>query len=474
MTPPGSPNKRVQQKDLAVLCLAFFTLMSAYSSIQNLQSSVVPGKLGYWSLAAAYAGFCFCSLLVSSTATEILKPKYTLVLGSAAYTALLAANIYPRAYTLLPAAAINGIGAGLIWTAQGAYLTNTAVNYAKAIGQPVLSVMGLFNGIFICNVQMSQLVGNLLGSLILLFGGGDAATRILFYTLLAITLASVVMFLGLGKEPSERELEREGRLLLINDEEGGQDATSEPYGGLSFYKIGIKIVQVFVLLRDPRMYLLVLSMIYVGLEQAFTAADFTSDVIKKTMGMEYIGIVLCAFGGVGAVASFVVGKLSDRLGKMIFVIVGSLAHGTFFAFFLFLQLFSSIEWLHQHSYVLFIMSGILGLGDACWNTFVSVMMSSFFTDKTEPAFSNFRFWMALGFVMNFVWGSFLVDQYHIKCIILVNVMVLATTCVVILNFLVSPLDRDPHEVTTLEERPTIIISNNKNHHPRPRVIHFKE
>ena len=75
--------------------------------------------------------------------------------------------------------------------------------------------------------------------------------------------------------------------------------------------------------------------------------------------MEYIGIVLCAFGGVGAVASFVVGKLSDRLGKMIFVIVGSLAHGTFFAFFLFLQLFSSIEWLHHHSYVLFIMSGTL-------------------------------------------------------------------------------------------------------------------
>jgi len=36
---------------------------------------------------------------------------------------------------------------------------------------------------------MSQLVGNLLGSLILLFGGGDAATQILFYTLLAITLA---------------------------------------------------------------------------------------------------------------------------------------------------------------------------------------------------------------------------------------------------------------------------------------------
>jgi hypothetical protein len=32
------------------------------------------------------------------------------------------------------------------------------VNYAKAIGQPVLSVMGLFNGIFICNVQVPNTV----------------------------------------------------------------------------------------------------------------------------------------------------------------------------------------------------------------------------------------------------------------------------------------------------------------------------
>jgi hypothetical protein len=268
-----------------------------------------------------------------------------------------------------------------------------------------------------------------------------------------------------------------------------------------------------------------------------------SDVIKKTMGMEYIGIVLCAFGGVGAVASFVVGKLSDRLGKMIFVIVGSLAHGTFFAFFLFLQLFSSIEWLHQHSYVLFIMSGtllargpflnddgggddelchagILGLGDACWNTFVSVMMSSFFTDKTgmhmptlrhtschcrwrdgaDPANScragllqlsvldgsGLRDELRLGLLPGrpvphqgkavppthpahvlFVRE----DDHSLQCIILVNVMVLATICVVVLNFLVSPLDRDPHEVTTLEERPTIVITNNKNH---PRVIRFKE
>ena len=42
--------------------------------------------------------------------------------------------------------------------ALGAYLTNTAVNYAKAIGQPVLSVMGLFNGVFICNIQVPNAI----------------------------------------------------------------------------------------------------------------------------------------------------------------------------------------------------------------------------------------------------------------------------------------------------------------------------
>lgn len=47
---------------------------------------------------------------------------------------------------------------------------------------------------------------------------------------------------------------------------------------------------------------------------------------------------------------------------------------------------------------------------------VSLLMATALTQRihAEPAFSNFRFWMALGFVMNFVWGSFLVDQYHIK------------------------------------------------------------
>lgn len=84
------------------------------------------------------------------------------------------------------------------------------------------------------------------------------------------------------------------------------------------------------------------------------------------------------------------------------------------------------------------------------------------TLSPEPAFSNFRFWMALGFVMSFVWGSFLEGQYHIKvkgwffqcrtldctlahhlfaqCTILLNFMLLASFSVVVLNYLVTPLD----------------------------------
>jgi hypothetical protein len=57
-------------------------------------------------------------------------------------------------WTLVPAAALSGLGAGLLWTGQGAYVSNVAANYARAMNKPKKSVLGLFNGIFFANMQV--------------------------------------------------------------------------------------------------------------------------------------------------------------------------------------------------------------------------------------------------------------------------------------------------------------------------------
>jgi hypothetical protein len=50
------------------------------------------------------------------------------------------------------------VGAGLLWTGQGAYLSNVAANYARAMNQPKKSVLGLFNGIFFASMQVRKVV----------------------------------------------------------------------------------------------------------------------------------------------------------------------------------------------------------------------------------------------------------------------------------------------------------------------------
>jgi hypothetical protein len=126
--------------------------------------------------------WCDVIRLCSSSATELMTPKWALVLGASTYSCFIAANISPQAYarcpplaarvhelmtscvrslglvairwTLVPAAALSGLGAGLLWTGQGAYVSNVAANYARAMNKPKKSVLGLFNGIFFANMQV--------------------------------------------------------------------------------------------------------------------------------------------------------------------------------------------------------------------------------------------------------------------------------------------------------------------------------
>lgn len=45
--------------------------------------------------------------------------RVSLIIGGAAYTSYIAANIYPEPYILLPFSAVIGVGAAILWNAQG-------------------------------------------------------------------------------------------------------------------------------------------------------------------------------------------------------------------------------------------------------------------------------------------------------------------------------------------------------------------
>ena len=53
--------------------------------------------------------------------------RVSMVIGSIAYLLVVVANFFPFYAVQVPANLINGIGASILWTAQGVYLSRCAL-----------------------------------------------------------------------------------------------------------------------------------------------------------------------------------------------------------------------------------------------------------------------------------------------------------------------------------------------------------
>jgi len=431
--------------NLVFLSLGFFGIFVAYSTVQNLESSITPSKkLGYYTLATIYACLCASSLFFSASASFILGPKISLIFGGLCYLALTAANIYPTWETLIPAAAILGTGGGILWAAQGAYLTTAATNYASDRNEEKTSALGFFTGFFFGIFQLTQVVGNVIASVILMFAGDHekSTDHILFYTFLAIGAVGVLLFLFLGKETVKVDDEL---FSTINTSESDVDDIAYPEPNKKMSRLSIKdiwsktVKQVkdeFEVQKDLRFILLLLPIVYSGMEQGFAYGDFTSEIsdIKNT---KWVGFIMAVFGLFDSLGSTLLGKLTDKIGKKLYLVVGFVSHMIVYVFFLAFLTFVSKDVFTDHFWIFFILAALLGLADACWCPFTSIMVSHFFNDKSEAAFALFKFWQALGSVFVFVWGPYL--HFKIKLIILGVVLIATVISVIFLDVFVQPI-----------------------------------
>ena len=87
------------------------------------------------------------------------------------------ANFYPRMWTLLPAGSFSGVMGGLVWVAQGIYVTKFAMEHANFTGSDIKSVLGYFNGIFYGTFSLTHIMGNLISSLIFSVHGNTKSNQ---------------------------------------------------------------------------------------------------------------------------------------------------------------------------------------------------------------------------------------------------------------------------------------------------------
>lgn len=153
-------------KNVGLISAAFMIQFTAFQGTANLQSSInAKDGLGTVSLSAIYAALVVSCIFVPTFLIKRLTVKWTLCVSILCYAPYIAAQFYPRFYTLVPTGVLLGIGAAPMWASKATYLTQVAGVYAKVTDQPADGIIVRFFGFFFLAWQAAELWGNLISSL---------------------------------------------------------------------------------------------------------------------------------------------------------------------------------------------------------------------------------------------------------------------------------------------------------------------
>ncbi|CAF1072812.1 unnamed protein product [Brachionus calyciflorus] len=397
-------------QNLIIIGLAWFLLFTAFQSMANLQSSLNSDSgLGTLSLSTIYITLVISCFFWPPIMIKHLGIKKTILFSQFAYLIFIAANTYPKWYTLLPSAVILGIFAGPLWTAKCTYLTEIAGFYSTLSGELNEAVVNRFFGIFFAMFQMSQIAGNLISSTVLkpenLDGQKNVNLAICGYNecpqivseqgvnlkkaelSTVYTLCFIYIFLGFMS------------ILLIKlalSEYKSYKILEDKKTEINFDIFMSTIRQ----LKNKEQLLILPLTLWLGFSLAFIGADYTKSFISCAKGVDYVGFAMIFFGLLNVIGSYVFGLLVKYIGRVpCFLFAACLNY--------FLMIIM-MKWdLATNDYLFYLIPALWGLADSAWQTQVNSIYGVLFKTNQEAAFSNFRLWESVGFAISYAYSNYL-------------------------------------------------------------------
>ncbi|CAB4067613.1 UNC93-like protein,Protein unc-93 homolog A [Lepeophtheirus salmonis] len=301
--------------------------------------------------------------------------KWTLVFSMLCYSLYIGAQFYPKFYTLIPAAIVLGMGAAPMWSAKCTYLTQVGNKYAEVTGKSVEKSCGsIFFGIFFFFFQCSSILGHLISSLVLKRQKSN-------YTITEDDLSYCgINYCSARNTTDNFSVSDESRWML-----------SGIFLGCSL--LSVVIASIFI---DPLTKYGENERNEMGVEQGFFGADFTAAYVTCVLGINNVGYVLICYGVCDAVFSYFLGSLIKYVGRIPIFYFGAIINAAVILTFFY--------WTPRPDeiYVFYILSGLWGTADAVWQTQINAFYGVVFEGSEEAAFSNYRLWESLGFIVSYV------------------------------------------------------------------------
>ncbi|VVC94339.1 UNC93-like protein [Leptidea sinapis] len=422
-------------KNVAAVSAAFMVQFTAFQGTANLQSSInAADGLGTVSLCSIYAALVLSCIFVPTFLIKRLTVKWTLCLSMMCYAPYIAAQFYPAFYTLVPAGVVVGLGAAPMWTSKATYLTQAGSVYAKLTDQAVDGIIVRFFGFFFLAWQTAELWGNLISSLVFSSGVHSGASS-LDNSTTALTCGANFCMIGGGHHdnqnlhrPPDSEIYEISAIYLACvvfavlmvaflvdplSRYGEKQRKNDPSKELS----GIQLLSATAYqLKKPNQQLLIPITLWIGMEQAFIGADYTQAYVSCALGIRSIGYVMICFGVVNAVCSLLFGTVMKYIGRFPILVMGGALHLALIVYLL--------TWRPNptSTTTFFVISGLWGVGDAVWQTQVNGLYGVLFRRNKEAAFSNYRLWESVGFVVAYAYSTHLCARMKLYVMMVVLII----------------------------------------------------
>ena len=346
------------------------------------------GSVGAWQSGILYLTYTGSALFGATFFVKRLGPRDALILGMIFYCFYVgafwwAAGAYAK-FAALTGAAIGGVGAGFLWTAQGSFFARSAEEHARALGQPSTVSTARLAGIFACLYLGMEVALRSLSSVLLEITAGVGWTTI-FALYALITVLSTVMMIFV-QPPAE--------------EEGTRDDIADVHHSSSWYEVTAALQ---LLRRDAKIrYMIGLNALF-GFASAFLNSYVNGEVVSVVLNDEkdkYLGLLTAWVSIVAAVMSLVFGRVASD-NKGLILTAGALCFSLVALPFI---LFPDIE--HQWNPVLLLAVYTLhGVGRSTFEGSLKATFADMFPQEREGAFANIILQnglaSAIGYVMSF-------------------------------------------------------------------------
>ncbi|XP_034568223.1 UNC93-like protein MFSD11 [Notolabrus celidotus] len=409
--------------NVVVLGVGFLFIFTAFTTTGNIEQTVVKSLgnntfsgSGYHSLGIIYGVFSFSNLL-APTVVAVIGPKLTMFLSGLLYSGYIAVFIIPSTWSFYFTSVLIGIGAAMLWTAQGHFL----VENSEA------STINRNTGMFWALLQCSMLFGNLY---IYFDWNGrteipDSSRKNIFLSLLVASVLGTLSFLVLRKSHHEEELlsEDEGQSLLSTRMMYKHRANTALQDAKTEFKT---ILQ---LLKAKTILLLSPCMAYSGLELSFysgvygTCIGATTHFGEAAKGLIGISGIMVGVGEIVGGGLFGLVCKNNRFRRTSVVFLGMVVH--FVAFYLiFLNIPSDAPtvfktttqrspYLTPSASIALLCSFLLGLGDSCFNTQLYSILGRVYAEQSAPAFAIFKFIQSVFAAVAFFYSGYLLLMWQL-------------------------------------------------------------